>query len=70
MADITTFYPGGSGNTAVGHAGEADMIDDQNETTPLFLWSGTMAEYEAIVTAETATPGTHPNFARTIYYTT
>ena len=61
MADITTFYPGGNANTAVGHAGEADSIDNQNAADALLFWTGTQEQYDAIVASPPA------NHARTIY---
>ena len=73
MADITTFYPGGSTEHPVPLAATADesnRVDDQNVATPLYFWSGTQAAYDAIVTAYNADNTSHPNFTRTIYYTT
>lgn len=69
MADVTDFYPGGAAGNPVPHSTTADQVDDNNVATGLHFWSGTQADYDAIAAAEAATPGTHPNFARTIYYT-
>lgn len=67
MANVTTFYPGGAEGNAVPIS---DTVDDNNAATAIHFWTGTQAEYDAIAAAEAATPGTHPNFARTIYHTT
>ena len=67
MANITTFYPGGSTEHPIPLAA---TVDDQNVATPLYFWSGTQTEYNAIVTAYNANNTSHPNFTRTIYYTT
>lgn len=66
MADISQFYPGGNANHAVPHATEAveaNQLDDQNVATAIEVWSGTQAQYDALVAAGTTD-------ARTLYFTT
>ena len=66
MADVTTFYPGGSIQHPVP---VSERVDDQGSAAEIFFWSGTQTAYEAIRDhAQRATM--YPDFNRTIYYTT
>ena len=66
MADITTFFPGGAEGNAIP---VANTLDDNNVTTPIHVWTGSLTDYNAIVTAYNADMSSHPDFLRTIYYT-
>ncbi len=66
MADITTFYPGGGANpvpNAVNatNAVNADQVDRElgsgDPADVITFWSGTQAEYDALATDATPTPG-------------
>ena len=47
----------------------ASSVDDLNQTQNLRLWTGTLAQYEAIVAEHTADSTSHPNYANTLYIT-
>jgi hypothetical protein len=67
MPDISTFYPGAdaanpiNNSTAAVNATNAtnatvsDTIDDQNSANHAKVWTGTAAEYTAIVTKDADT---------------
>jgi hypothetical protein len=69
MPDISTFYPGGEASNPVNNstasvsattATTATNVDDQNSANNALVWTGTAAEYAAIVTKD----------ANTLYFVT
>ena len=72
MPDISTFYPGASAANPINNATDsvnstnatndttASNVDDQNSTSNALVWTGTAAEYAAIVTKD----------ANTLYFVT
>ncbi len=57
MADIKTFYPGGSSTNPVNNstasvsattATTATNVDDQNSANNALVWTGTAAQYAAL----------------------
>ena len=61
MPDISTFYPGGEASNPVNNstasvsattATTATNVDDQNSVDNALIWTGTAAEYAAIVTKD------------------
>ena len=67
MPDISTFYPGGEASNPVNNSTDsvnatnainattASNIDDQNSASNALVWTGTAAEYAAIVTKDANT---------------
>jgi len=67
MPDISTFYPGADAANPINNATDSvsatnatnadvsDTIDDQNSATNAKVWTGTAAEYAAIVTKDADT---------------
>ena len=64
MPDISTFYPGASAANPVNNATDsvnatnattASNVDDQNSVNDALIWTGTAAEYAAIVTKDADT---------------
>jgi len=70
MPDISTFYPGADAANPINNSTDAvnatnatnatsadvsDTIDDQNSAANAKVWTGTAAEYAAIVTKDTDT---------------
>jgi len=64
MPDISTFYPGASAANPINNATDsvnatnattASNVDDQNSTNDALIWTGTAAEYAAIVTKDADT---------------
>jgi len=67
MPDISTFYPGADAANPINNSTDAvnatnatnanvsDTIDDQNSANNTKVWTGTTAEYAAIVTKDTDT---------------
>ena len=69
MPDISTFYPGASAANPINNATDsvnatnattASNVDDQNSANNALVWTGTAAEYAAIVTKD----------ANTLYFVT
>ena len=54
MANITTFYPGGSIQHPVP---VSERVDDQGSAAEIFFWSGTQAEYDAMSVSVTYVSG-------------
>jgi len=64
MPDISTFYPGASAANPINNATDsvnatnattASNVDDQNSANNALIWTGTAAEYAAIVTKDANT---------------
>ena len=67
MPDISTFYPGASASNPINNSTDsvnatnainattASNIDDQNSASNALVWTGTAAEYAAIVTKDANT---------------
>ena len=67
MPDISTFYPGASAANPINNATDsvnstnatnattASNVDDQNSSNNALVWTGTAAEYAAIVTKDVNT---------------
>jgi len=64
MPDISTFYPGASAANPINNATDsvnatnattASNVDDQNSVNDALIWTGTAAEYAAIVTKDADT---------------
>ena len=64
MPDISTFYPGASAANPINNSTDsvnatnattASNIDDQNSASNALVWTGTAAEYAAIVTKDANT---------------
>ena len=67
MPDISTFYPGASAANPINNATDAvnstnatnattaSNVDDQNSVDHALIWTGTAAEYAAIVTKDANT---------------
>ena len=70
MPDIKTFYPGASASNPINNATDAvnstnatnatnatvsGSVDDQNSANDALIWTGTAAEYAAIVTKDANT---------------
>ena len=67
MPDISTFYPGADAANPINNSTDAvnatnstnadvsDTIDDQNSASNAKVWTGTTAEYAAIVTKDADT---------------
>ena len=64
MADVKTFYPGATAGNPINNATDAvlattattgDSVDDQNQVANALVWTGTAAQYAAIVTKDANT---------------
>jgi len=64
MPDISTFYPGADAANPINNATDsvnatnattASNVDDQNSASNALIWTGTAAEYAAIVTKDANT---------------
>jgi len=69
MADVKTFYPGGSQTNPIAVATEADTVDDQNSVTNATIWTGTTAEYNALKQTGADTGGVNPSSSATVQFT-
>ena len=68
MADVKTFYPGGSQTYPIAVATEADTVDDQNSVTNAQIWTGSTAEYAALKQTG-GTTSSNPSAAATVQFT-
>lgn len=68
MADVKTFYPGGSQTYPIAVATEADTVDDQNSATNATIWTGTTAQYNALKQTG-ATTSSNPSSSATVQFT-
>ena len=68
MADVKTFYPGGSQSNPIAVATEADTVDDQNSVTNAQIWTGSTAEYAALKQTG-GTTSSNPSAAATVQFT-
>ena len=69
MADVKTFYPGGSQTNPIAVATEADTVDDQNSATNATIWTGTTAQYNALKqTGASTAGGTNPAGAAAVQF--
>jgi hypothetical protein len=70
MPDVKTFYPGATAGNPINNATDAvnstnattattatvgDSIDDQNQASNALVWTGTAAEYAALVSKDANT---------------
>ena len=64
MPDVKTFYPGATAGNPINNATDAALattatvgnsVDDQNQTPNALVWTGTAAEYAAIVAKDANT---------------
>ena len=61
MPDISTFYPGADAANPINNATDsvnattASNVDDQNSASNALIWTGTAAEYAAIVAKDADT---------------
>ena len=64
MPDVKTFYPGATAGNPINNSVDASNaivatnIDDQNQTPNALVWTGTAAQYTALVNAGTINPDT------------
>jgi hypothetical protein len=68
MADVKTFYPGGTQANPIAVATEADTVDDQNSATNATIWTGTTAQYNALKQTGATTSG-NPSSSATVQFT-
>ena len=68
MADVKTFYPGGTQTNPIAVATEADTVDDQNSVTNATIWTGTTAQYDALKQVGGTTTSA-PSSAATVQFT-
>tara|TARA_B100000768_G_C10892973_1_gene214435 strand:+ start:95 stop:307 length:213 start_codon:yes stop_codon:yes gene_type:complete len=68
MPDVKTFYPGATVSNTINNSTDAaiavvgNTVDDQNQANNAKVWTGTAAQYQALVTAGTVD-------ADTLYFT-
>ncbi len=68
MPDVKTFYPGATASNTINNSTDAAIalvgstVDDQNQANNAKVWTGTAAQYQALVTAGTVD-------ADTLYFT-
>jgi hypothetical protein len=68
MPDVKTFYPGATASNTINNSTDAaialvgNTVDDQNQANNAKVWTGTAAQYQALVTAGTVD-------ADTLYFT-
>jgi len=68
MPDVKTFYPGATASNTINNSTDAaiavvgNTVDDQNQANNAKIWTGTAAQYQALVTAGTVD-------ADTLYFT-
>tara|TARA_E500000081_G_scaffold20583_1_gene24006 strand:- start:2047 stop:2259 length:213 start_codon:yes stop_codon:yes gene_type:complete len=68
MPDVKTFYPGATASNTINNSTDAaiavvgNTVDDQNSANNAKVWTGTAAQYQALVTAGTVD-------ADTLYFT-
>ena len=68
MPDVKTFYPGAPESNTINNSTDATIavvgntVDDQNSANNAKVWTGTAAQYQALVTAGTVD-------ADTLYFT-
>ena len=68
MPDVKTFYPGATASNTINNSTDAaiavvgNTVDDQNQANNAKVWTGTAAQYQALVTAGTID-------ADTLYFT-
>ena len=68
MPDVKTFYPGATASNTINNSTDAaiavvgNSVDDQNQANNAKVWTGTAAQYQALVTAGTVD-------ADTLYFT-
>ena len=68
MADVKTFYPGGTQANPIAVATEADTVDDQNSATNATIWTGSTAQYNALKQTGATTSG-NPSSSATVQFT-
>ncbi len=68
MADVKTFYPGGTQTNPIAVATEADTVDDQNSATNATIWTGTTAQYNALKQTG-ATTSSNPAASAAVQFT-
>tara|TARA_E500000331_G_scaffold350618_1_gene395819 strand:+ start:4507 stop:4719 length:213 start_codon:yes stop_codon:yes gene_type:complete len=68
MPDVKSFYPGATASNTINNSTDAaiavvgNTVDDQNSANNAKVWTGTAAQYQALVTAGTVD-------ADTLYFT-
>ena len=67
MPDLKTFYPGGAAGNPINNSTDSvnattaatatvgNSVDDQNQTANALVWTGTAAEYAALVSKDANT---------------